>query len=842
MAEILSPGVFIEEVPSQSQVVQPVSTSAMGIIGGAQRGPTDTATLCTSLDQYVRTFGNQIRDSRLYLSVAAFFANGGRRCYVTRVAPADAENATAEIQSQITDQRKNVGDGIVTVITPAVLGGSALSGRVVPSSLTFRWKAAAGAAVTASPIRNRADSAAIVGDAATRSFEGRILPSAIPAWDPVLPAISPASAMTIQSTAGGAVTITLTAATGAYIATGTNGAGSTATLDLRTGRCSMNWAVAETPAAAAPITITFTPTVNKSATDNGSGVLTGDVSAGTVTYLTGAYSLTTSAGSTAIANYGVYATYKCAALDLAPVSAGAWADDMRIVVSGNDDFYSITTDTYSRFNVAVQLLNTASGSYTTMESFEEVVLDDPEHAQYLPAVINDLSDLVVATTPANSDVVIGQLNGHAYAQCIAGGNDAPASKAVATTLPRVPLRSRTLSITYTAGGLAKTVTDDGAGNLIGDVDTSASATVNYTSGAIEFTATDDIDANTLVVASWYKAATEASHTEQFGDTTKTYTLSSVTYYAAGDDGTYDGTTQWGRSQFSLASTLEVGNLGLYSLNRVEEILQVCIPDFAGDTNVTLDLLDYVDGRAELPHGGDRFAILTTPVDSTAQEAVDYMRFTLARYSKFAAMYWPWVKVTDPLRDARSVVFPVLGHVAGIYARTDATRNVGKAPGGTIDGQLRFITGLELNPSQGERDVVYPNKINPLISSPATGTAVWGVRTISSDSDWRYVNARRLFMAVEKSVYNSTFWIVFENNGPGLWARIKSQIEGYLRGLFAQGMLAGQTPAQAFYVIVDETNNGEETIDQGQVIIDVGIAVSKPAEFVRFRFTQKTLTT
>jgi uncharacterized protein len=228
-----------------------------------------------------------------------------------------------------------------------------------------------------------------------------------------------------------------------------------------------------------------------------------------------------------------------------------------------------------------------------------------------------------------------------------------------------------------------------------------------------------------------------------------------------------------------------------------------------------------------------------PKGSSAQEAVDWFRFDLARQSKWAALYWPWVKVADPLANNRPLVMPPLGHVAGVYARTDNTRNVGKSPGGTVDGALRFLLGLEANTVQGERDLVYPNKINPLISSPQTGMAVWGVRTISPTSEWRYINARRLFMFLEKSVFDATHWIVFENNGPGLWTRIKAQLEGFLKSLYNENYFAGNSPAQAFFVIVDETNNPPESIDLGQVIIDIGVAPNKPAEFVRFRFQQKT---
>jgi phage tail sheath protein FI len=336
---------------------------------------------------------------------------------------------------------------------------------------------------------------------------------------------------------------------------------------------------------------------------------------------------------------------------------------------------------------------------------------------------------------------------------------------------------------------------------------------------------DEIGQDQLVTADYRSTAEEANHTDVF---------------TGGSDGTFTSAVTYGRSQFTVI-TLQPTYQGIYALDRIEELMQVVLPDFAGDITITKDLMDYADSREVLPAGGDRFVILMVPQGSTAQEAVDFLRVDIAQNSKFAAMYWPWVRIADPLADNRPIVFPPLGHLAGIYARTDATRNVGKAPAGTIEGALRFLLGLETNPTQGERDVVYPARINPLQSSPQTGLAVWGARTTSLQSEWRYINARRLFMFVEKSVFNATHWIVFENNGEALWARIRSQLEGFLNGLFNDGLFAGATPAQSFFVRVDSSNNDQTTIDAGQVIIDIGIAPNRPAEFVRFRFQQKTLT-
>jgi len=566
-----------------------------------------------------------------------------------------------------------------------------------------------------------------------------------------------------------------------------------------------------------------------SVVDDGSGALpdTGAVlaAAGTITYTSGAYTFTVNAGYEPGTDCPVLVAYGIEAWDLGPVSVGTWSNDMKVEVIGNDDYYDVITDTYTRFNINVRLLNPSTGLYAILETYEEITFTDVTSAQYFPDVLNDLSDLVDVTEPALTPEGPQSLNGEARSLVVAGGDEVVGNRAIATTLLDLPISPRSFQLDWTDDtGTARSITDDGAGNLIGDVDVAGNNTIDYTTGAVDVLLSNVIEQDQLVAAVYRSTSEEDNHLDGF---------------AGGTDGTFDA-ANYGRDQFT-SIILEPNFQGLYALNKIEELMQVVIPDFAGDIQITKDLLDYVDSREVLPSGGDRFALLVVPQGSSAQEAVDFLRLDVVQNSKFAAMYWPWVKVADPLADNRPVVFPPLGHIAGIYARTDSTRNVGKVPAGTVDGALRFLVGLEIDSiSQGERDVVYPARINPLVSGPQTGLAVWGARTTSLQSEWRYINARRLFMFVEKSVYNATHWIVFENNGPGLWARIKAQIQGFLTNLFNDGLFAGTTPSQAFFVTVDESNNDQSSIDAGQVIIDVGIAPNKPAEFVRFRFQQKTL--
>lgn len=841
MAEFLSPGVFVEELPSQVQVVAAASTSNLGAAGFTDRGPTDVATLVTSFDSFNKTFGGFVRDSYLPLTVAAYFANGGRRAYIVRVVPADASSASAELRSTVTDQEIETGDGTTTVFTKlagtSVLLDNEGTSPLVPSSVSIRWRKA-GTPVVAGALKKRDGVTNLVSVPSQATYEGTLLPGSMPAFDAALDSVVPGTVVLKAPVAAGtgatsgvvSITVSTTGANGVW--TGSGGAAAntgTATFDHRTGRFSIIFTGDWIPAGGdtGGMTANFTPaSTTITAVDDGAGTLTGAGGASTVTYADGAYTLTAT-GNAPHNHARVLATYKVKAWSMAPVSAGAWGDNLRVRVTGNADSLDLATATYSSFNLQVLLQNDLG--FETKESYEELDFDTSTSASYLPDVLNDLSDLVTVTEPG-SNMLIRDLNGIARRMVVAGGDALAGSQVTTATLANGPIYPRSVSITWVnASGVTKTITDNGSGALTGDVDGTGTNTINYTTGAIAFKTATTVKANTLVTATYYSTPAESVHTEDFGDTTKGYT--------AGSDGTFDS-TNYGRNQFT-NTALSTTYSGIYALDRVEEIMQVVVPDFAGDVTMTGDLLDYVEGRASLPSGGDRFVILTVPRGSSAQEAVEWFRFDLGRFSKYAAVYWPWVKIADPLSDNRPQLVPPMGHAAGVYARTDATKNVGKAPAGVVDGALRFLLGLEMDPSQGERDVVYQNKINSLISGPATGLAVWGARTIASESEWRYINVRRLFMFLEKSIYNATAWIVFENNGPGLWSRVKAQINGFLNSLYVDGYFAGKTPSDSYFVTVDESNNNQATIDAGQLVIDVGVAANKPAEFVRFRFQQLT---
>jgi phage tail sheath protein FI len=278
--------------------------------------------------------------------------------------------------------------------------------------------------------------------------------------------------------------------------------------------------------------------------------------------------------------------------------------------------------------------------------------------------------------------------------------------------------------------------------------------------------------------------------------------------------------------------------GFAGLEAVDEVTMLSVPDLMAVYEqgiIDLDGLQAVQ-LAMIAHCelmGDRVAILDAPPGLNAQQVKEW-RVDKAGYdSKYATLYWPWVKVFDP-PSGQATFVPPSGHVAGIWARNDDTRGVHKAPANEV---VRGAITLELNITKAEHDQLNPNGINCIRAFPGRGIRVWGARTISSDPSWRYLNVRRLFNYIEESIFEGTQWVVFEPNDIRLWGRVKRTINAFLLRVWRDGALFGATPDQAFFVVCDETNNPPEVRDAGQLIVDIGIAPVKPAEFVVFRIAQ-----
>jgi phage tail sheath protein FI len=261
--------------------------------------------------------------------------------------------------------------------------------------------------------------------------------------------------------------------------------------------------------------------------------------------------------------------------------------------------------------------------------------------------------------------------------------------------------------------------------------------------------------------------------------------------------------------------------GFGGLETIENVTMVMVPDLmaayqagAIDTDGVQAVQAAMIAHCELM--GDRLAILDCPPDLNAQQIHEWRVNTTGYDSKFAALYYPWLKVFDP-NEGKATHIPPSGHMAGIWARNDGTRGVHKAP--------------------AEHDLLNPVGINCIRSFPGRGIRVWGARTLSSDPSWRYINVRRLYNYVESSLQGGTQWVVFEPNSPELWQRLIRTIRSFLYRVWLDGGLFGDNVDQAFYVKCDDETNPSEVIEAGQLNCEIGLAVVKPAEFVVFRLAQ-----
>jgi phage tail sheath protein FI len=266
--------------------------------------------------------------------------------------------------------------------------------------------------------------------------------------------------------------------------------------------------------------------------------------------------------------------------------------------------------------------------------------------------------------------------------------------------------------------------------------------------------------------------------------------------------------------------------GIQALEDIEELSLVAAPGMWSST-VNSSLIIHCE---QLRY---RFAVID-PRDGLSIQGIRDFRDAID--TKYAALYYPWIEVRDPSVRRNVVVAPSL-HMIGLYARVDVNRGVHKAPANEV---ISGITRISQDVNQREQDMLNPKGINALRFFPGRSNRVWGARTLTSDSSWKYINVRRIFIYVERSIDVGTQWVVFEPNDEPLWARVRGTVTNFLTTTWRSGMLQGTTPAEAFFVKVDRTTMTQDDIDNGRLICLIGIAPVKPAEFVIFRIQQKTL--
>jgi hypothetical protein len=285
-------------------------------------------------------------------------------------------------------------------------------------------------------------------------------------------------------------------------------------------------------------------------------------------------------------------------------------------------------------------------------------------------------------------------------------------------------------------------------------------------------------------------------------------------------------------------------MGIYALDDADLFNLLCIPPFERSTDVDFDTwsaaLSYCKGRRAMlivdpPSDWDDVAAVqdgTTGVDGSSP--------AVPARDENAALYFPRVRMGDPLQENRLETFAPCGVVAGIFARTDGQRGVWKAPAGQ-DATLLGVRQLAYRMTDGENGQLNPLGVNCLRTFPVTGRVVWGARTLEGAdrlaSEWKYIPVRRLALFIEESLYRGTQWVIFEPNDEPLWAQIRLNVGAFMHDLFRQGAFQGSSPREAYFVKCDGETTTQNDIDRGIVNLLVGFAPLKPAEFLIIKISQ-----
>lgn len=368
--------------------------------------------------------------------------------------------------------------------------------------------------------------------------------------------------------------------------------------------------------------------------------------------------------------------------------------------------------------------------------------------------------------------------------------------------------------------------------------------ISYTDAAARITVSERFSGMTIaqVPGRYFRDVLAGSNLVVYGDGTTTLPADpassapfsfpagtfggAITFGTGGSDGTSVPTA----SDFVGTDPGPGQRTGLLALEEVDEVAILAAPGVS-DQGVQLALIE----QCELLM--DRFAVLD-PVPGTAGQPATLTQITDQRNrydSKYAALYYPRVLVPDDLTGATRAIGPS-GHICGVYARTDNTRGVHKAPANEV---ISGITGFEAVISKGQHEILNPINVNVLrdLRTQHRGLRIYGARCLTSDPMWNYINVRRLFIFLEESLDEGTQPYVFEPNDERLWARIRDSVTIFLTRIWRDGALMGSKPEEAFFVRCDRSTHSDDDILNGRLIMEIGVSPVRPAEFVVIRIGQ-----
>jgi phage tail sheath protein FI len=312
-------------------------------------------------------------------------------------------------------------------------------------------------------------------------------------------------------------------------------------------------------------------------------------------------------------------------------------------------------------------------------------------------------------------------------------------------------------------------------------------------------------------------------------TADTVDLSKTTLTFVLDNGN-DGIEPTSSAYEGAVDTVTNRSTGLKAFENLEDISIVAAPGSSAGAANAQPIANALIAHAQAMKY--RIAV----IDSIRNQSISDVRAYRGKFdSKYAAFYYPWVRIVDPVSNQENH-YPPSGFVAGIYARNDVERAVYKAPANEV---VNLAIGFEKNINKGQQEVLNPEAINCFRFFEGRGNRLWGARTMTSDPEWKYVNLRRYFAYLERSIDKGTQWAVFEPNGERLWANVRRTIEDFLLNEWQNGALLGDRPEKSYFVKCDRSTMTQNDLDNGRLVCQVGVAPLRPAEFVIFRIGQWT---
>lgn len=792
MPEYLAPGVYMEEVEIGAKPIEGVSTSTAGFLGYAERGPLNKPTLVTSFAEFELIFGGFLPAKSsdgskdlsmirwLAYAVLGFFENGGKRVYVTRVA-ADTAAASSGSLPRVMDE------------TPMVLAKSAAqndTGLVFTAAASFT----AGDALL---LKDGDKSEFITYVAAAKEIKlVGTLASAYAVGTTALGAVKPGSAATNLAAAASAGETEIEVSDASGIAVGDYllleeselvvvESISGTTITVEDSLCADHTSGDDVFKIA---TIKQAVLIRKAAGGESSLYTDSTTLVGNDFVFIGCeyqkVSQVTSASNAYLVSPALQYDHDAnkevikleSAVEVTAASKGTWGDSLKVSVKPSS--LSATKLTANASDSKRLDLETING----IETGSILRLPESSSPRYVRV------EAAYKTSTATYVTVEEKVT-------LNSGDKVETDEFDLTVFDGLKQEVfKNLSLDEEHSRYIKKIVTEKSSNLITIGDITASGT------AMDLPTTDSLPG-------WYLSGGND------GFPANPTSESDINPIYEGED-----------------STEPTERTGLYTFKNIDDINIAAIP---GITSKYLQQKLITHCEVDMK---DRFAVL----DSIATADLDEIKDQRNLFdSSYAAIYYPWLYIYDPLsKDYINV--PPSGHVTGIYARSDIERGVHKAPANEkINGAVNTerLNGTYRIVNKGTQEILNPLGVNCTRIFPGRGIRVWGARTMSSNSLWKYINVRRLFLFLEESIEDGTQWVVFEPNDQKLWARVIQTITQFLTSVWKSGALMGTTPEEAFFVKCDRTTMTQSDIDNGRLIVLIGVAPVKPAEFVIFRIAQ-----